>query len=84
MTSYSVKTQFTPDFIYCTSSGQQFAFIHNTMFNSKTYNSVGPYNLCTICSYKSTDYSFIIKCMSQYLKMGNMIFTEKYTLTQAK
>ena len=31
----SYQTQFTPDFIYSTSSRQQFAFIHNTMFNSK-------------------------------------------------
>ena len=29
------QTQFTPDVIYCTSSRQQFAFIHNTMFNLK-------------------------------------------------
>ena len=29
------QTQFTLDFIYSTSSRQQFAFIHNTMFNSK-------------------------------------------------
>ena len=29
------QTQFTPDFIYSTSSRQQFVFIHNIMFNSK-------------------------------------------------
>ena len=27
--------QFIHDVIYCTSARQQFAFIHNTMFNSK-------------------------------------------------
>ena len=31
----SYQTQFTPDVICCTSSRQQFAFIHNTMLNSK-------------------------------------------------
>ena len=33
--SISYQTQFTPDVICCTSSRQQFAFIHNAMFNSK-------------------------------------------------
>ena len=54
--------QFIHDVIYCASAREQFAVIHNTMFNS-------------ICSYKSTDYSFTITCMSQHCKIGSMICT---------
>ena len=75
-------TQFTHAVIYCTSARQQFAFIHNTMFNSKLTIQLVPVNFFTICSYKSTDYHFTIKCMSQYCKMGNIICTENmYTDT---
>ena len=73
-------TQFTPDVIYCTSARQQFAFIHNTMFNSKLTIQLVPF--CTVCSYKSADCSFTTKCMSQHFKMGNVICTENiYTDT---
>ena len=65
--------QFIHDIIYCTSARQQFAFIHNIMFNSKLTIQLVPIMFCTVCSYKSTDYSFTITCMAQHCTMGNMI-----------
>ena len=39
------------------------------MFNAKLTIQLVPITFGAICSYKSTDYSFTIKCMSQHLKM---------------
>ena len=65
--------QFIHDVIYCTSARQQFAFIHNRMFNSKL----------TILVVSIIFVQFAhTRVLSQHCKMGNMICTENiYTDT---
>ena len=74
--------QFIHDVIYCASARQQFAVIHNRMFNSQLTIQLVPIIFVQFTHTRVLTIIFTITCMLQYCKMGNMICTENiYTNT---